>query len=220
MAANEEDQSRAMPGAMGVTTTDSAPANGEVPAPQASAVAETMPISDVLNTISNVTERPAAAGSSASGTSGREMSLSTLVRLLGLSTNSQVSLLETQVEALTTKVATILLKLDRIALDLGAIKGDAAVDRIDFQITEIRALLKRVVPAAAASGEIETKSTTSKSTSSRAKILTSDVAKSGAGATKKPETQIVEPDNFEEFNKSDDASYQSTEAQRIRLQSM
>jgi outer membrane murein-binding lipoprotein Lpp len=148
---------------------------------------------------------------------GREMSLSTLVHLLGLSTASQTNLLETKVEALNTKISALLLKLDRVVTELGAIKADAAVDRIDFQITEIRALLKRMVPAGTAANEIEAKPNGGKSASGRAKILTSEVSKGSAKAAK-PETKIVEPDNLEEFNNADDASYQAEEAQRVRTQ--
>jgi len=229
MSANEEEQVRAMLEAMGVgAATESlpmpelgSPARAEATsAPQAAA--PTMSISEALSSIQGITERPASPPAAPSTPSaavasahGREMSLSTLVHLLGLSTSSQVDLLETQIETLSTKVSAILLKLDRIAADLGTIKGDAAIDRIDFQITEIRALLKRVVPAAAAAGDIETKSDTTKSASGRAKILTSEVSKPAAG--KKPETKIVEPDNLEEFNK-DDASFQAKEAARIRTE--
>ncbi|MFN8392631.1 MAG: hypothetical protein U0136_20225 [Bdellovibrionota bacterium] len=144
----------------------------------------------------------------------RDISLSTFVHLLGLPTAVQISLLETKMDVLTAKVTTLGSKLDRILAELDAVKNDAAVDRIDFQMTEIRSLLRRLVPAAAAMGEIETKQQPPKLQSAKAKVLSSE-PKAGA----KPETKILEKDNLEAENATaDDEAYQQSEGRRIRQQ--
>lgn len=154
-------------------------------------------------------ERRAAAASAAS----RDVPLSTFVHLLGLSTSSQVSLIESKVDMLTSKVATALLKLERLTTDLTDIKADAAIDRIDFQLNDIRALLKKIAPmmAAGSTGTAADAGDGSKSPASRAKVMKSESAK--------PETKIVEQDNLADLSHSADSeAFQVAEGQRVRNQ--
>lgn len=138
----------------------------------------------------------------------RDVPLSTFVHLLGLSTATQMSLVETKVDAMSSKLATALIKLERLASDVSEIKGDAAVDRIDFQLNDIRNLLKRLAPgmsggAAAPDGDA------GKSPASRAKVLKSEPGK--------PETKIVENDNLQDLSQAaDNEAFQAAEAQRMR----
>lgn len=206
--------------AMGVaTTTDTAtPLQPAAPKPAAPAAA-----SGDVNPGASSAAPDAGADRRAGGlpSSGRDISLTTLVHLLGLPTATQVDLLETKLDLLSTKVSQILVKLDRLVTDLSTMKNDATVDRIDFQLSDIRALLKRLVPTGII-GDPEPKSDSSKSASNRAKILTSDApaaAKAEPKKTEKAETKIVEQDQLAEFNQSqDDGTFQAEEGRRVRMQ--
>ena len=152
---------------------------------------------------------------------GREISLATLVHLMGLPTANQISLLETKIDLLTNRVGQVLAKLERMSHELENMKSDATIDRIDFQLTDIRALLKRTIPVSAAAGEVETKSDSPKPASARAKILSSTAPgpKPEEKVQAKPETKIVEEDQLAEFNEApDDAAYQAAEGKRVRMQ--
>jgi hypothetical protein len=145
--------------------------------------------------------------------SSRDMNLSTFIHLLGLPTAAQMALLDSKVDVLMNKLTAMSLKLERLAADLSAVRGDAAVDRIDLQISEIRALLRRLVPAAAASGELKLKSQPPKVRSEKAKVLSSEPA-----AAQTTETKILESDALAEPPQLDDAGFQAEEGKRIRMQ--
>ena len=233
MAVSDEDQMRSMLGSMGVESTDAAfPQQSETSAtsgPSASPV-EAMPAAKPENT--GTVDVAALLEKRAGGS--REMSLSTLVHLLGLSTASQVNLIDSKFDVVNSKLTTMLAKIDRISADLAALKSDSAMDRIDFALTEMRALLKRIAPSATGSAESEAKADSGKA-STRAKILTSEAPKQAPKAVEVPpaaeaapaaetapaakaETKIIEQDNLEEFQGQDDASFQTAEAKRIREQ--
>jgi hypothetical protein len=76
----------------------------------------------------------------------REMSVSTLVHLLGLPSAVQFSILEGRVEALSSRISAVLAKIDRLTNQMEATKTDTLIDRLEFQLSDIRTMLKKVVP--------------------------------------------------------------------------
>jgi len=240
MAVTDEDQVRAMLESMGVDSTDAAFPQEAAPAatPEASpAVAPTAASAEAASASTARSESGAAVDMNAvntllekrgvGGSHGREMTLSTLVHLLGLSTASQINLLDSKFDVVNAKLTTILSKVERLAADLAVVKGEGAIDRIDFALTEMRVLLKRLVPSAG-TVDAEPKSDSARP-SARAKILSSETPKAEAkapdaaapaeaAAAPKPQTKIIEKDNLEEFQTQDDASFQATQAKQVREQ--
>lgn len=79
--------------------------------------------------------------------SPREISMGTVVRLMGLATDSEVKLLETKIDTLNTKVATLTNKFERLASELQHLLCKEDLERIDLQLAEIRALTKKIARA-------------------------------------------------------------------------
>ncbi len=240
MAVSDEDQVRAMLESMGVGATDEAFPQPPEPQPTPSAAPSSVPEqpavaadfqavtrSDTPSALDSVTALLEKRGGA--GSHGREMSLSTLVHLLGLSTATQVNLLDSKLDVLNSKLSTVVSKLERLSSDVTLIKSEAAIDRVDFALNEMKALLKRLAPIAAGAADGESKAEARPS--ARAKVLTSEPPKKAVAAetasaeaapepapAKKPETKIIEKDHLEEFQGGDDASFQAAEAKRVRDQ--
>lgn len=70
----------------------------------------------------------------------RDVPVSTLVRLMGLPTAADLTVLETKIDILTTKVATVGARVERIASQLMEIFHD--FDRFDVQIADLREFIK------------------------------------------------------------------------------
>lgn len=208
MPENIESQVRDLLLALGVSpeqdnapgVTVSSPAEGTAASPKETALSAEPKFSELKPLVD------------AKKAASRDVPISTVVHLLGLPTAQQLSILEGKVDLLNTKLSSVLSKLEKMGTEISAIKADATVGRIDFQINEIKALLKRIVGGTTASvGGTEAKSSLSK-----ARVIASETPESAP--TKKPETKILEKDNLEEFEDEvlDDQSFQSQEAKRMR----
>ena len=162
-------------------------------------------------------ERRAAAVAS------RDIPISTLVHLLNLPTASQMSLLEGKVDVLTGKISAVLSRLERVSSELEVVKNDATVDRIDFQLAEIRSLLKKVLGGTPGGEQADKKSERPKTEKAKPKVLSSDDtpaagSEKAAAAEKKPETKIIEEDALAELSEPQtDEAFQNAEAARVRL---
>ena len=91
-----------------------------------------------------VGERSDAAG---------EMSLTSLVHLLGLPTSSQIDLIETKLELVATKLNSLAQKLERSLGESHSSEVEVRLGRIDLQLAELRAVLKKAL--AAGGGELK-----------------------------------------------------------------
>lgn len=238
MAASEEDQVRSMLEAMGVGSIDeTVPAQVEPPpaakpvavdanadsaaSRPAVAKAPELPAEIAGALVSAVGATGAERRGAASGTTGRDVPVSTVVHLMGLPTAAQLALLEGKIDILTTRVTTVTTKLERIASELSLIKNDATTDRIDFQLNDIRGLLRRLVPKAAAAGEVEPVPESPRLQSAKARILSSEPTAPAADATKKDPAPTPAPakkdekDALEEFQ-MDNGDFQANEGRRVR----
>lgn len=173
-------------------------------------------------------------------TGARDVPISTVVHLLGLSTASQIAVLEDKVDALSTRVNNIAQKLERMAHDLHHAAHSNTIERLDVQVNDLRALLKRLAPKFGAAIEGEPDAGTPQGGSGvRSRILASGPTPSprsspavadspavsapasqpeaapAAASKPEPERDVL----AEEEDKKDDASFQSGEARRIRIQS-
>ncbi len=236
MPSTEEEQVQAMLDAIGVDTVDQIAdtvfATIGVPPPErveapAEPVAPPPPVQPVA--AAPVAERPLPERRA---TGGREVTVNTLVHLLGVSTATQVSVLEAKVDDLSAQMSLVLSKLERLSNNLQQSKSEATLDRVDYQLSDLRALLKKVFPKLIAGADLEASTPDSES---RPKVLSSGSFKSGAApaaavasepAAKAeaapvqppPSKPAVQKDALEEFESADDAAFQSAEGRRIRSQ--
>ena len=228
MPSSEEEQVQAMLDAIGIDmAAPSAEADlasdGEI---EPEAVAQSVSPPSAIERL--VSERRSHAG-------GREVSIGTLVHLLGLPTATQVSVIEAKVDELTAKMNLVLSKLERLHNNLQQSKSEATLDRVDYQLSDLRAVMKKVFPKLLAG--IDSESAPSVEAESRAKVLSSGNAKSQSGGVvpsvakdipveAKTEPSVQAPANkpaatndaLEEFENADGAAFQSTEGRRIRTQ--
>lgn len=244
MPSTEEEQVQAMLDAIGVDTVDQiaetvfASIGVPPPEPVPEAKPEPAPVAPVAPP---VIERVASERRGAS--SGREVTVNTLVHLLGVSTANQVSVLEAKVDELTAQMNLVLSKLERMNTNLQQSKSEATLDRVDYQLSDLRALLKKVFPKLIAGADLDAPSGDSES---RPKVLSSGSfkssgapspsapaqstpAQSGAAPTATaaaeaapvqppPQKPAVQKDALEEFESADDSAFQSAEGRRIRSQ--
>lgn len=183
---------------------------------------------------------------------GRDVPVSTVVHLLGLSTSSQIAILEDKVDALTQRLNYAILKLERIATDMHHASHSSTIERLDVQVNDLRALLKRILPKFGGTVDAETDAAPNQGNASgvRSRILSSGSSGSGSRAAVKAEAAPAPAetpaapvagtpaeaapaaaaapaapvaatpgkDALEEFEQMDDATFQSAEARRIRVQ--
>lgn len=77
---------------------------------------------------------------------GRDVPVSALVHLLGLPTSAEIQVIESKLDILSSRISAIASKVDRLSQQVGTLANEFYIDRIDFQISEIRTLMKRVFP--------------------------------------------------------------------------
>ena len=88
-------------------------------------------------------DRPYRAGSStATSASQKDVSVATVVRLMGLPTTNEFRLLEQKVDTLLTRITAMSQKLDRIA---GNIQSSSDVDSVQVQISDVKRLVKELM---------------------------------------------------------------------------
>ncbi len=164
---------------------------------------ESAPAADVVRSASEVIERAKAALSESrtpivgsAQAAGRDVPVSSVVHLMGIATSSQVGLLENKLDTLSTKLTSVTMKLEKVSSQLDSIQSGSSFDRIDFQLNDIKTILKKVLPYAMSTPTAEPTIDTSASSS----VLTS-----------------VKVDVDEELKKAAAAEeYQRAEAERIR----
>ncbi|MDD2943397.1 MAG: hypothetical protein PHC51_10585 [bacterium] len=83
---------------------------------------------------------PALAAPRAS--TGRDVTVSSLLHLMGLPTVGSIELLEKKVDILSSKLASITVKIDRLVAQVNKTAGESYLDRIDYQLSELRTILK------------------------------------------------------------------------------
>ncbi|MCC6219734.1 MAG: hypothetical protein IT291_00675 [Deltaproteobacteria bacterium] len=94
----------------------------------------------------------------------REVTVNTIVRLMGLPTSSDIRVLESKLDALTSKLASIAVRLDRVSSQVLEISHDS--DRVDLQISDLRAFVKKAL----ASVVVDIERATAKNNSGKKKI--------------------------------------------------
>lgn len=92
----------------------------------------------------------------------RDVPIATIVHLLGIPTQTDINVLDTKLDMLTSKVNALALKVDRLLSQLAGISNEFYVDRIDFQLADIRNMMKKVFPQALTTTEATVKDAVSR----------------------------------------------------------
>lgn len=163
------------------------------------------PTTGIVPAVGVPPEPPNASKSPSDHTQGKEFTVSALVHLLGLPTNAQMRVLESKLDAVTAKLSTMSSKVERLSQQSDAAKNESLLERIDFQLSEIRAVLK-------------------KSSSLMASTVTSSsrLSASAEGKDADPGPMILTSAPSEPSPKEgtpDDANFQKAEGRRVRGES-
>ncbi len=89
-------------------------------------------------------------GTSSEVSGSRDLMVSTLMHLMGLPTSKSLDVVEAKLDALTSKVTALSLKLDRMMGEDGDRDIDMVLERIEYQVSDLRSLIKKVLPSAIA----------------------------------------------------------------------
>ncbi len=109
------------------------------------------PAAGVVQSASEVIERAKAALSESRQTApshSRDVPVSSIVHLMGLATAKQLGVVEKQLDILTNRLTLLTTKIDRITTQLEVAQDGATLDRIDFQLADMKSILKKVLPHA------------------------------------------------------------------------
>ena len=79
-------------------------------------------------------------------TPSREVPVSTIVHLMGLASQADFSMLDNKLDMLNSKITAMQLKIDRLASQLSSQTQETYIERLDFQIADIRSMMRKVVP--------------------------------------------------------------------------
>lgn len=116
-----------------------------------------------------------------SGPGKRDMGVSTLMHLMGVASSRELHILENKIDALTSKITSLGLKIERVSKVVSQTHDESYLDRIDFQLADIRNLFKKLFPKAYAMGESETEDTLSDNSAAVADEVAKAQESSGEG---------------------------------------
>ncbi len=131
-------------------------------------ILETTPETQVSTTEDVAT--PKAAGE----TPGRgEVSASTVARMMGLATASEMTMMEGKIDLLSSRVGNMTVKLERIFGTLGQLPTATDMDRIDINIGSLKTLIRESLEQIAA-GAVDPQASGDAGKLKKATIMTSD----------------------------------------------
>lgn len=217
---DEEAQVKAMLEAMGVASVDETDIETGPPAEEypPAGGAKVSPAEDA--------KYCAAQGLTKATAGGRDVSVAALVHLMGLPTVAQINLLESRIDMVLGKVNAIVQRVDRIGSQLQALDNQATLHRIDYQLSEIKGILKQRADQAGASlrpgaqagrgngeddGEYQmlTSAPVAAKGARASAVAEGEGAEDSAGGPARNDVVIHE-------SSEEDISFQQDEAQRIR----
>lgn len=86
------------------------------------------------------------ATSKGSSEGGRpEIAASTVARIMGVATQSDLALLEGKVDLMLSKLNAVTVRIEKFATQLGQIPTGSDLERIDVQIGNLRSLIREVL---------------------------------------------------------------------------
>jgi|GEM_PF-6867019 len=73
-----------------------------------------------------------------------EMTVSSMVRLMGLSTSQDASVLEAKIDAMMSRMTALSSKVDRLSAQMKDLKNERQLDHIVVQLSDLRGLIKKL----------------------------------------------------------------------------
>ena len=90
---------------------------------------------------------------------GRDLQVSALVHLMGLPTKDDYKVLEKKVDLLSNKLSSLAVKVDRLLTEISQTEIIGAIERVDMQVADLQAVVKKVLAKGAAfDGDAESSS--------------------------------------------------------------
>jgi hypothetical protein len=126
-----------------------------------------------------------------------EITASTLLRLMGMPTSRQILVIDGKLDIILGKLMTLQAKIDRVNSQFEVLNASSSTDRLEFQVSEIRNIMKKFFPQAFSS------------------VKTSEVRSETEIHVNVAPQSLVENENMEEEPLSDE-DYQVLEAQKLR----
>jgi len=150
----------------------------------------------------------------------RELSVTTLLHLMGMPTGSQLTVMDTKLDLVLTKMATLQAKIDRINSQFET----SGTERLELQVTEIRSIMKKFFPQAFSGGSPQTSAAKLGTVKPTVVVQSSKPSSAGLEAmvSERKETEVhiaVAPNEGNEDDEPiSDEDYQVLEAQKLRAQ--
>lgn len=159
----------------------------------------------------------------------RDLTVTALLHLMGLPTGSQLTVLDSKLDLVMTKLSTLQAKIDRMNSQFELLTTTSGTERLEFQISEIRSIMKKFFPQAfSGGGGLPAQANKISATKSPAVIQSSEpvVAKENVdkvvNESPKKETSVHVDVGLasmaEEEEPLSDEDYQVLEAQKLRDQ--
>ena len=208
-ALTEEEQVQAMLEAMGASSIEDIVSPALLATTPDTPEAEAAPPAATSVTPSpeaGIPQMPPAARMRGAGAPARDLPISTLMHVLGLPSARQLEMVEAKVDSLTRKLSALSTKIDQLSKALEGEGSEGTIERIDYQLSNIRVMLRALNPNAAAVPEPQVKAKAAKIiTSQPQSTILSSSGEAAVSAADEPEAPLS------------DAEYQQQEAMRIRV---
>lgn len=154
--------------------------------------------------------------SRASISGSRELTIQSLVHLMGLPTGVQVSVLDTKLDLISARLGTIQSKIDRLQSQIDIVLNESQSERMEFQLTEIRSIMKKFFPTAFQS---QSASVDIKSNSQHKPQILSNKTPNEKETKKETTVHVAVSEKDMEEEPLSDQDYQTIEAMKMREKS-
>ena len=89
--------------------------------------------------------KPSASSTAAAESNRIEVSATTVTRMMGIASSSDIKLLEGRVELLSAKVTSLLTKVERVMSMFSSVPSASDIDRLEIQIGTLKSLIREVL---------------------------------------------------------------------------
>lgn len=76
-----------------------------------------------------------------------DVSATTITRMMGIASVSELKLVETRIDLVTAKVTTVLAKFDKLMSTVNALPTGSDIDRLEIQLSSVKSVMKEVLEA-------------------------------------------------------------------------
>lgn len=76
-----------------------------------------------------------------------DVSASTITRMMGMATTTDIKLLEGRLELLSSKISQIQMKIERLSTQLSSAPTGSDIDRLEIQLGTVKSMVREVVNA-------------------------------------------------------------------------